>query len=296
MSGIARIREGTRAEVRAHENAVPVLPGNVALGFGEEEPVLNERFRLGVKLPRHRGIRSAPRQGDEAAIIARFQPRCPVPDPALLFRFAECVEIENDLPLWVGLAIFFERGPTPEAPLVLLVAPEVVKKIAGLAHLRDAFFGVENPQQPLVEFLELCRFGEFVGAGFVLLLDPRERLFARDLFQPEVGIFLLSERVRNSNSDGSQRHKPKVRHKWFLSDGGGVRPMVGASASPFTRAPRQYTRRRKTWVHRFTGIVSLTTVAKHLLVQPKPANAVDVGGSPGGCALHTSETPRSVLE
>ena len=78
-----------------------------------------------------------------------------MPDPVLLLPVGEFVEVEDGLPLRVGLAVLVEGGAPPQAALVLLVAPEVVIVTTVFADVRDFLFGIHDCEQALSNRLEV---------------------------------------------------------------------------------------------------------------------------------------------
>ena len=124
--GDARIaggRQRSRPEIRAHEELVAGPPRDLALGFGQEETVLDEALRPQVEFPHDHGIRAAARQQDQGARVARGQDMRALPDPVLSLVAAERVEVEHDLPGGIGPSVFLVGGTAPQPSRMGRVLP-----------------------------------------------------------------------------------------------------------------------------------------------------------------------------
>ena len=185
---IARGGQRPRPEVGGHEQAVAFPPRDAALGLGQREAPVDERFRLEVELPDHVGIGAAPRDRDEAAAVLGFEHRRPVPDPVLLFGPREGVDVDHRLPGGFGPAILVERGPPPEALRVRGVAPQVVVVVPDLRDGRDPLLRVEDGEDPPLERGEGRAAGKGPRALRIAFTHPGERLRAGHILQPEVRI------------------------------------------------------------------------------------------------------------
>ena len=174
-------------EVRPHVEAVRVEPADAVLGLGQEEAVLHERLRLEVELAHDVRVGPAARKLDEAALVLRLQAVGPVPDPVLLLRGAERVEVDHRLPRRVVLAVLGERRAPPEAAGVLRVAPEVVVPGPELLDERDAGVRVQDVEDALLEGGEVAGFQDLCALG-VAGPRPVEGLLPRHVLEPEVAV------------------------------------------------------------------------------------------------------------
>src|SRR5262249_41333335 len=123
---VAGFRERARPEVGADVKRILVLPGNPALGLRNREAILDEVLGDDIKLALYACIGPTAGEGDDAALILGLQEIGPVEDPVFFFLLAERIQVEHGLPVRLLLAVLVERGPPPQAALVLVVAPEVV--------------------------------------------------------------------------------------------------------------------------------------------------------------------------
>src|SRR5690606_4425613 len=151
------------------EHRVAVDPGQAAFGLGAEEAVFHPLLAGQVELAGHVGVGAAARERDQAAVVVRAQAVGAVPDPVLALGGIERVQIEQQFPLGVVLAVFLERGAAPDAALVVFVAPEVVVVVAHLADGGDALVGVIDGEQLGFEFAEGIGVGQLGLGGGVLL-------------------------------------------------------------------------------------------------------------------------------
>src|SRR5690606_9698169 len=160
--------ERALAEVGEDEYRVAVDPGQAALGLGSEEAVFHPLPAGQVELAGHVGVGAAARERDQAAVVVGAQAVGTVPDPVLALGGVERVQVQQQFPLGVVLAVFLERGAAPDAALVVPVAPEVVVVVAHLADGGDPLVGVVDGEQFGFEFAESVRIGQFGLGGGVL--------------------------------------------------------------------------------------------------------------------------------
>jgi hypothetical protein len=165
---------------------VRVDPGVEALGLGQHEAVRDEAAPVEVELAHDVRVDALAGERDERPPAAAREHLCPVPVPALALRPGERVEVEEHLPLRLGLAVLVERRATPDAARVAHIPPEVVEAVALLRDSENPRIGLEDPDQLGLELRELRRPRELLRGLGVALLHPGERLLARDVFQPEV--------------------------------------------------------------------------------------------------------------
>ena len=182
------------------------------LASGRVKPSFTNCLGLRVELADDVGVGAAAREGDQAPVVGRLEPGRAVPDPVLLLGLGEGVEVEHRLPLRLRLAVLVERRAPPQPALVLLVAPEVVVELAALRDVGDLLLRIEDLEQAVVERLELRPLGQFGGGLRVALLDPRERLLAGHVFEPQEWVLLPIGRGghRNGEQDRGQEHEPEV--------------------------------------------------------------------------------------
>ena len=111
-----------------------------------------------------------------------------VPNPGGVFGLVERVEVEDDVPLRVGLFVFVQRGAPPDAARVFVVLPVVVVVVAALAGVGDFFLGIEDGKDVRFALFEFGAVSKgFFGDG-VLFAYPLQGFFAVDVFEPEVGV------------------------------------------------------------------------------------------------------------
>jgi len=112
-----------------------------------------------------------------------------MPDPVFLLCLVQCIEIQQNFPFRLCLAVFLQRGTTPDSGRIGLVTPEVVIKIALLADVGNAHIGIENAPEIVAQGSELLLCLKFLFRILILLPDPGQCLFARYIFEPEIGVF-----------------------------------------------------------------------------------------------------------
>src|SRR5262249_3426768 len=127
--------------------SVASLPGDLGLGFGQEEAIRDEGAGREIEFAGDVGIRSAARELDQGALEVRRQSQGPMPYPNFLVRLRQRIQIEDGLPRRLVLPIVRERGAAPESARVILVAPEVVVGVADLLHVRNLGVGVEDREE-----------------------------------------------------------------------------------------------------------------------------------------------------
>ncbi|MNV53240.1 hypothetical protein D3C71_1453780 [compost metagenome] len=193
------------AEIGVDEHVVLVDPAQPALGFGTEETVLDPLLVGQVELAGDVGIRAAARQRDQAAGVFRTQAVGAVPHPVLTFGLVQRVQVQHGFPQRLGLAVFHQRGAAPDAPLVLLVLPEVVVVVANLLDARNLGVRIQHLADAGLHLLELRALRQpSLGFG-VLFLHPGQRLVAGDVFQPGVLVLrLVSSHGSTGQAGGKQ--------------------------------------------------------------------------------------------
>src|SRR5690554_3326633 len=88
-----------------------------------------------------------------------------VPYPVHAFRFAEGVQVDKHLPLWLVAGERLKRGSSPQAADVFRVSPMVVEEVAALIQVRDLLLGVQNLQNACLQRLEVRRLELIGGVG-----------------------------------------------------------------------------------------------------------------------------------
>ncbi|PBI84826.1 hypothetical protein BKP43_50060 [Variovorax boronicumulans] len=188
---VARAGHGAGAEIGAHVQVVDVFPGDVVLRLRQREAAFDERHAHQVELAHHVGVGAAARQRDQAAFVRGLQAVGAVPNPVLAVLRGQRVEVEHGLPRGLGRAVLVERGAAPQALGVRLVAPEVVVQRTDLADHRNARVRVEHLEQALLDRLEGRRLRIGVNGMCILLASPVQSGFAVDVFEPEMGVFVV---------------------------------------------------------------------------------------------------------
>ena len=203
--GIFALRERAGTEVAADQQGVLVHPLDPALALlVEHEAAFDEPLRHHVELAHDGGILAPVGERDHAAGFGGRQAGRALIDPLLALRLGERVNVENDLPLGVGGAVAFQRGPAQHALGVRLVLPEIIQAIGAEADEGDAIIAVENRQRFCLE-LRIARVGLEGGEGaLVLLRDPVERLGAARLFEEDIGVLLGSGHAGNGSLVGGR--------------------------------------------------------------------------------------------
>ncbi len=194
-----------RPGVGAEEHGVLVEPGDAGLGLRDREAAVDERPVLDVELADHDGVRAVPGQHDQGAPAVRVAHRGPGPHPLLPLRRREGVDVEEDLPGGVVLAVLLGRGAPPQALRPVRVPPEVVEVRAAAHGVGDAVGVVEDLAQLAAQRLEAGVAGERGGGLGVPLADPVQCGLTRHVFQPEETIF--------------SSHPPIVQVRWPRGDG-----------------------------------------------------------------------------
>ena len=185
---VARIGHGAGAEVGADDQRVGVDPGHVRLRLRQREAAVDEALGHGVELADHLGVGAAARQRDQAAAVVGPQALGAAPDPVLLLRRAQRVEIDHRLPLRLGPAVFGQRGAAPQAALVIGVLPEVVEPLAAARDHGDAVARVQHFEQAFARGRVVLARGDLFQRLGIALAHPGERLVALHVLQPEVGV------------------------------------------------------------------------------------------------------------
>ena len=123
-----------------------------------------------------------------------------MPDPALLFGFAERINVDQRRPDGFARQIGIERAFAPQSARIGGVAPEIGDRVAhDFAGFGDLAVIVENLARALaVSFEVRAADNQLVGRG-ILFLDPVERLLSLDIFKPEIGIFGVLRGGRNGS-------------------------------------------------------------------------------------------------
>ena len=184
---VARGGERPLAEVGADQQRVLVFPGGLRLGLVQLEAAVDEGAGGHVELPHHRGVRTAGRQADQRALVVGFDDGGPGPHPVPIVGARQLVDVDDHVPVRLLGAVAVQRGPPPQAPLVGRVPPEVVEVVAAAPHVRDPGVGVEHLQGFGAQLLEPVA-GQFGDRRLVVLVDPRQRLVAGDVLEPQVRI------------------------------------------------------------------------------------------------------------
>lgn len=136
-----------------------------------------------------------------------------VPHPALLFCLAQRIDVDQRRPHRLARQIRIERALPPQSARVGRVAPEIGDRLAHhRAGHRDLAIVVEDFASALAVGLESGAGGDqFVGRG-ILLRDPIERLFALNIFQPQIGVGLLRGGNRGERTAEGKRGKAGADH------------------------------------------------------------------------------------
>ena len=187
---IAGVGHRAGTEIRRHEDLVGAGPSDGSLGLGEREAVFHEGLGDKVELPDNGGVGAAPGQTQQAAVVGRNQDGSTRVHPVLILIASQGIDVEHDLPGGVRLPVFLERRPPPQATGVGLILPKVVVPVAGLVDVGDAIVGIEDPHETPLQRIEGRVFGKRVPNRIVSFPDPRQRLVATDILQPEIGILV----------------------------------------------------------------------------------------------------------
>jgi hypothetical protein len=220
---ITRGRHRPGAEVGGHPDRVEVLPGDVLLGLrGKVEAVAHETPCLQVEFAHDARVGPAARQGDQAAAIRlaralRPQARGAGPDPVLLLVGRDAIQVDQDFPVWLRLAVLGERRPPPHATRVPGIAPEVEDIVTVAIGQRDALLRVEDREQLLPQRLVARIRSELLLRHGVAGTHPVERPVADDVLEPDVGIFhdrvqCLCSAAGSGDEDGEQTPPRRRRH------------------------------------------------------------------------------------
>ena len=199
---VAGVGHRAVAEVGADVNGVDVDPADVALGLGPAEAAFDEGLFGDVEFTGDGGVGAAAREIDQAAVVVGAQAVGAAPDPVHAFGLAQGVDVEQDFPRRVFLAVFGQRGAAPDALRVLLVAPEVVVVLAALGHVGNAGVGIEDVQQVLAHLFEAGISGQLLFGNGVSGADPVQGLFAFDVLKPQVGVVVHVGRLGGGGVHG----------------------------------------------------------------------------------------------
>jgi hypothetical protein len=193
---------------------VLVQPVQLRLGLGQREAVGTKR-RVARSNSRTTLASAPPREREQAAGRTAAQQLGTAPDPVLLLGRGQGVQVQDHIPLRLGLAEALQRGAPPQAAGVLLVAPEVVEPVAPAHHRGDAFLGIQDGLQALAGLGE-AGFGlQQLAAGRVVLAHPVQGALALHIFQPQEGVFGIGEARR------LRRVWAMVRGRWWRPAGRG---------------------------------------------------------------------------
>eukprot|EP00962_Isochrysis_galbana_P011914 scaffold3356_cov112-Isochrysis_galbana.AAC.17 len=203
---IARVgqRGPVAVKIGPNEHLVAGAEGCVALGRrGRLEAAVDALAAYQVELAHNLGVSTAGREEEQHAVPRAsgtlVERVIPVPHPLLTLTPAlvgvQGIQREHLFPLRRLAAERRQRGPAPDAALVLRVLPEVVVHARSLlaslpadpADVRYLILGVGDGQNlgVGVRLLRVANLGHHPG---VLLAAPREGLRPFNLFQPEVGV------------------------------------------------------------------------------------------------------------
>ena len=124
--GVAGLGHGAGAPVAGDEQGVFVDPGDVLLGVGEDEAVLDELAGLQIELAEGVGVFAAGGEGDEAEPVAGVEAVEALLDPLLVVLLGEGVVVDDGVPVGLVGEVAVERGAAEDAANVLGVLPGVV--------------------------------------------------------------------------------------------------------------------------------------------------------------------------
>ena len=182
---IAGFGHRTRAEISADIERVLVDPVDLAFRHRQLEAVLHERLAGNAELAHRHCIATVRREGDQAALVGGLETLHALEHPAFVLGLVERVDVQQYLPLWLGLAVLGQRGASPDAARVSLVAPEVVKLVAHAVDVGNAGVGIEYLQDAVAGSGKLWIVHELLRRAGVLLLHPRHRTGSVDVLQPQ---------------------------------------------------------------------------------------------------------------
>ncbi len=195
---IPGVGERTRAEVGADPYVVGVDPADIGLRLGDREPAVDEGPINQVVLAYHHRVRAAPGQPDQAASVLRRQGRHTTPDPVLALPFGQRVQVEQDIPLRLRAAVLVERRTPPQPAWMGGVPPQVVvEAVAAPRRVRNAVVRVEHLPDLGLTGGELRAGGQRRDGLGIALPDPRRRLRAIQVFEPEVRVVAVIGRDRH---------------------------------------------------------------------------------------------------
>ena len=226
---VAAVGQRAGAEIGADEDPVAVRPGDVGFRFRKLEAIGEEASADDVELANHHGIATTARQPQQAAIIPGPDDIGTVPHPVLVLADGQRIEIEHGFPGRFRLAVLGKRGPPPDAPHLLRIAPEVVEVRTDLGDVRNARVRIEDGQQALVDRLVDRAGFQFLRRGLVARPDPVQRPGATDIFQPQIGI--VGSRCAVIQPGQGHHHSVQPSRN-------GIRCRSGGTASPVVHRNR----------------------------------------------------------
>jgi len=182
---IARCRHRPRAPIARDDQGVGVKPGGALLPLGEAEPVFHECPCGEVELAPFGGILAAIGEADHAPAIVRRQNAGALEHPVAPFRGGERIDIDERPPFRLRGRERGKARPTPQAPDMHIVLPEIGKPFAEEPRIGDAVGRGDDRQRRSVH-RRIARVGfEEAKTARVLRADPAQRRRALNLLQPQ---------------------------------------------------------------------------------------------------------------
>ncbi len=210
---------------------------------GSVKPLLDKAPGRQIEFAHHHRVAAAARQRNEAA-RERSRTIGTLEYPVFVFAGGEAIDVEQRLPMGGGIRVIGDSRAPPNAFGMPGVLPEIEHIFMVEVAEGDAILGVEDRKNG-VEIGVIVGIGGQDAQGLgVFLLDPSDRFFAMDVFQPKIGIAhalcssclpAKSQRCRNPdrNPDPVSHESSCQRRRVFVGEQG---KRVKAAAGTAARA------------------------------------------------------------
>ena len=176
------------------------------------ETVGQEAVRGGIVFEDLAGIAAAGRKIDEAALHAGIAARA-MEDPVLVRVLVVLIDVEEHIPMRIGVAIVGDGRLPPQPAHMFLVLPEIVDVAVIDVAGGNPILGVEG-------FQDLQTDGRVEGitlqpgiADRVLLFHPGKRFLTVDIGEPVIGIVLVAGRRGNQLRECCARTKARAERR-----------------------------------------------------------------------------------
>ena len=277
---IARAGGHIGAQCGRKQQRVAIEPSGPALRLGQGETAGYEVARGKIELAQHHRIGAAARQHQNGAVVAPRHRRSPAPYPILVFSCRERIEIEQKLPFRLHGSEAVERGGAPQPTGVRGILPEIEDSGAAPGNYWDIVGAVIDRREHVAIGCE-TGIAEPRQGRRVLRLDPGERPFTIDLFEPQIRVVVGGFDGRARIGHGSVRRLNQHRFKINTV------PKMGNSRGILSKSRRtgHLATQKVVDIHRQAGEIN------QIRVEPPRSSLVARRGSVWGICYRWAKVP-----